>query len=424
MKNNCRWLSKYIVVLLGILLVFALTACGGGENADSDSGEGVSQEAISEEGLSSEGESYSDAASSENADGDVDPMAGLGKGRPLESYGQLEHQIVADSSASSNISESASSNTSESNNSGKSANSSDSSNSYEDADVPVVYFTSEINPDGMFAVYEALGVAPEAGDKVGVKLHTGASEETYYLRKDLIGDFVQSLNGTVVECNTALGGSRSNTAYHYQMAEDHGFTEFAPVVILDENGSFELPVDGKHIKADLVGGHFPDYDFYVVLSHFKGHMMGGFGGALKNISIGFASSQGKNRIHRAGESDEAWFPIHGADQDDFQETMAEAGKAVSDYCGDKIIYINVMNNLSVDCDCVPMPRDPAMESIGILASTDPVALDQACVDLVYAAPDGHDLIISIETLHGQHGLDYGEEIGLGSKSYKLVNLDD
>ena len=290
---------------------------------------------------------------------------------------------------------------------------------------PAVYFTSDISPEGLAAVYEALGVFPAGSDDVAVKLHTGASDDTYYLRAYLIGDFVRSIDATIVECNTALGGGRSNTAYHYQLAEDHGFTAIAPVVILDEKGSFELPVkNGKHLESDLVGAHFPDYDFYVVLSHFKGHMVGGFGGAIKNMSIGFASSKGKNRIHRAGESDEKWFPFHGADQDDFLESMAEAGTAVADYCGDKIIYINIMNNLSVDCDCVPMPRDPAMEDIGILASTDPVALDQACVDLVYAAPDGHDLVVSIETLHGEHVLDYGEKIGLGSKSYRLVDIDE
>ena len=295
----------------------------------------------------------------------------------------------------------------------------------ESPDAPEVYYTSDISSEGLFAVYAALGVSPEESDHVAVKLHTGAGEEAYYLREDLIGDFIRSLDATIVECNTALGGRRSNTAYHYQIAEDHGFTAIAPVVILDEYGSFELPVrQGRHLKSDLVGGHFPEYDFYVVLSHFKGHMMGGFGGALKNISIGFASSQGKNRIHRAGTSDEAWFPWHGADQDDFLESMAEAGKAVADYCGENIIYINVMNNLSVDCDCVPMPREPTMADIGILASADPIALDQACVDLVYAAPDGRDVITSIETLHGQHALDYGQEIGLGSKTYRLVNIDD
>ena len=294
-----------------------------------------------------------------------------------------------------------------------------------DESAPVVYFTEDISADGLMEIYEKLGVYPDKDDNVGVKLHTGASDDTYYLRKELIGELVQSIDGTIVECNTALGGKRSNTAYHYQIAKDHGFNDIAPVVILDEDGSFELPVkNGKHLKSDLVGGHFPEYDFYLVLSHFKGHMMGGFGGALKNMSIGFASSKGKNRIHRAGESDDDWFPTHGANQDDFLESIAEAGKAVSDYCGDNIIYINVMNNLSVDCDCVPEPRDPAMKDIGILASTDPVALDQACVDLVYDAPDGHDLIISIETLHGEHALKYGEEIGLGSRAYRLVDIDD
>ena len=293
-----------------------------------------------------------------------------------------------------------------------------------EAQAPIVYFTSDISPEGLSAVYEALGVFPAESDNVGVKLHTGASDDTYYLKEELIGDFVRSLDATIVECNTALGGGRSNTAVHYQIAKDHGFTDIAPVVIMDENGSYELPVsNGKHLKADLVGGHFPDYDFYVVLSHFKGHMIGGFGGALKNISIGFASSQGKNRIHRAGESDEAWFPWHAANQDDFLESMAEAGKAVADYCGDNIIYINIMNNLTIDCDCVPLPRDPSMADIGILASTDPIALDQACVDLVYAAPDGRDLIAGIEALHGQHALDYGQEIGLGSKTYQLVDID-
>ena len=358
-RNQIKALT---VIILSAFLLLTVTGCGGDNPEPAESADTAEQE-----------------------------LQG-GPCRPLDSYGQLEHAVPADEADTS--------------------------------DAPVVYFTSDLSPEGLAAVYDALGVTPDPEDNVGVKLHTGASEDTYYLRADLIGDFVQSLNATIVECNTALGGKRSNTAYHYQMAEDHGFTAIAPVQILDENGSFELPVkNGKHLETDLVGGHFPDYDFYVVLSHFKGHMVGGFGGALKNMSIGFASSQGKNRIHRAGESDEAWFPLNGADQDDFLESMAEAGEAVADYCGDKIIYINVMNNLSVDCDCVPLPRDPAMEDIGILASTDPVSLDQACVDLVYAAPDGHDLIISIETLHGQHALDYGEEIGLGSRTYRLVDLD-
>ncbi len=291
-------------------------------------------------------------------------------------------------------------------------------------DAPVVYFTSDISPEGLSAVYNALD-RKAVGNNIAVKLHTGEGEESNYLRPELIKDFVQGLDATIVECNTAVGGRRAGTAMHYQVAQERGFTAIAPVVILDENGSMELPVqNGKHLSGDLVGEHFADYDFYVVLSHFKGHLNGGFGGAIKNMSIGFASSAGKNRIHTAGECDTAWLSYGGADQDDFLESMAEAAKAVSDRCGDNILYINVMNRLSVDCDCDPTPREPTMADIGILASLDPVALDQACVDLVYAAPDGQDLVARIESLNGQHTLDYGQEIGLGSREYDLVRLDD
>ena len=290
--------------------------------------------------------------------------------------------------------------------------------------LPQVYFTRDISPAGLAAVYEALGRKAE-GENVAVKLHTGEGTESNYLRPELIGDFIQGLDATIVECNTAVGGRRSSTAMHYLVAKDRGFTDIAPVVILDENGSMELPVaNGKHLKGDLVGAHFADYDFYVVLSHFKGHLNGGFGGAIKNMSIGFASSAGKNRIHTAGGRDNAWLSYGNVPQDDFLESMAEAAKAVADWCGDRILYINVMNRLSVDCDCDPTPREPTMADIGILASLDPVALDQACVDLVYAAPDGKDLVARIESLNGQHTLDYGEEIGLGSRAYQLVDLDD
>ena len=287
-----------------------------------------------------------------------------------------------------------------------------------------VYFTADISPKGLAAVYGALGRKAE-GEHVAVKLHTGEGTESNYLRPELIRDFIQSLDATIVECNTAVGGRRASTAMHYQVAKERGFTAIAPVVILDEYGSMELPVrDGKHLTGDLVGAHFSDYDFYVVLSHFKGHLNGGFGGAIKNMSIGFASSAGKNRIHTGGASDTAWLRFGAAPQDDFLESMAEAAKAVADSCGDRILYISVMNRLSVDCDCDPTPREPTMADIGILASLDPVALDQACVDLVYAAPDGQDLVARIESLNGQHTLDYGQEIGLGSKAYRLVDLDD
>ena len=289
----------------------------------------------------------------------------------------------------------------------------------------VVCFTADISPEGLIAVYEALGKSADGHD-VAVKISTGEGDsQNNYLRPELIGDFVKMVNGTIVECNTAVGGRRSSTAMHYQIAKDHGFTAIAPVVILDEYEDMEIPVTGgRHLTADRVGAHLAEYDFHVVLSHFKGHLNGGFGGAIKNMSIGYASSAGKNRIHTAGAADTAWLSFGAAAQDDFLESMAEAAKAVADYCGDNILYINVMNRLSVDCDCMPNPREPEMADIGILASLDPVALDQACVDLVYAAPDGQVLIQRIESLNGQHTLDYGEEIGLGSKDYIFVNIDE
>ena len=232
------------------------------------------------------------------------------------------------------------------------------------------------------------------------------------------------MNGTIVECNTAYGGSRANTAMHMQVAEDHGFTAIADVDIQDADGSMSIPVvGGTNLKEDFVGKHFADYDSYIVLSHFKGHAMAGLGGAIKNISIGLGSSEGKNWIHSAGGSRTSpW----GGDQDNFLESMAEAGKAVSDYLGngERIVYINVMNRLSVDCDCNGNPAEPDMHDIGILASRDPVALDQACVDLVYAAEDGAALIERMESRNGIHTLDHAEEIGLGSQTYTLVNIDD
>ena len=286
-----------------------------------------------------------------------------------------------------------------------------------------VYFTSDISPTGLMRVYNALD-RKAVGENVAIKLHTGEGTESNYLRPDFIKDLVNEVNATIVECNTAVGGKRANTTLHYQVAKDRGFTDIANVVILDENGSVELPVtNGKHLSYDLVGKGFTDFDFYIVLSHFKGHQEGGFGGAIKNASIGFASSAGKNRLHTGGKADTSWLSFGAAKQDDFLETMAEAAKAVADYCGDKILYINVMNRLSVDCDCTPRPRKPTMADIGILASTDPVALDKACVDLVYEAPDSKDLIERIESRNGIHTLDYGEEIGLGTKNYKLINLD-
>lgn len=284
---------------------------------------------------------------------------------------------------------------------------------------PVVYMTRAITPEGLMAVYQALQWEPQG--RVAVKLSTGEPPASNYLRPELIAGLVQSLDGTIVECNTAYGGSRAETAMHYQVAEDHGFTATADFQILDEDGSMTLPVQGgTRLSENYVGAAFEDYDSYLVLSHFKGHSMAGYGGAIKNISIGLGSSEGKAWIHSAGSSlTNPW----GGDQDAFLESMAEAGKSVSDYLGDQIVYINVMNRLSVDCDCDGNPAEPDMHDIGILASTDPVALDQACIDLVYGAEDGQSLVNRIESRNGLHTLEHAQQIGLGSRSYELVSID-
>ena len=287
-----------------------------------------------------------------------------------------------------------------------------------ETDTPVVYMTTDISSDGLMTIYQALAASPSG--KIAVKLSTGEPGSNY-LRTDLIGELVQTLEGTIVECNTAYGGSRANTAMHYQVAEDHGYTAIADVDIMDEDGSMTLPVTGgDNLTENYVGTHFADYDYYVVLSHFKGHAMAGFGGAIKNISIGIASSEGKSHIHSGGTGGSMW----GGDQDAFLESMAEAGKSVVDYLDGNILYINVMNRLSVDCDCDGNPAEPDMHDIGILASYDPVALDQACVDLVYGAEDGQSLIDRIESRNGLHTLEQAEKIGLGSREYELVNIDD
>ena len=283
-----------------------------------------------------------------------------------------------------------------------------------------VYMTRDISPAGMKAVYEALGRKAE-GKKVAVKLSTGEPGGNNFLQPALIGDLVKSVKGTIVECNTAYGGGRAKTEDHLKAAADHGFTAIAPVDIMDAEGEVRLPVEGgRHLKYDIVGSHFPEYDFVVVLSHFKGHAMGGFGGAIKNISIGIASAEGKSHIHSGGTGGSMW----SGNQDAFLSSMAEAGKSVVDYMERNMLYINVMNRLSVDCDCDGSPAEPDMHDIGILASMDPVALDQACIDLVYAAPDGDSLVQRIESRNGLLTLEHAEEIGLGSRAYELVSLDE
>lgn len=288
----------------------------------------------------------------------------------------------------------------------------------DDQSNPVVYMTTDISSDGLMAIYRALEASPSG--KIAVKISTGEPGSNY-LRTDLIGELVQSLDGTIVECNTAYGGSRSNTAMHYQLAKDHGYTDIADVDIMDENGSMTLPVSGgENITENYVGANFANYDYYVILSHFKGHTMAGYGGAIKNISIGIASSQGKSHIHTGGKGGSMW----SGEQDAFLESMAEAGKSVSDYLNGNILYINVMNRLSVDCDCDGNPAEPDMHDIGILASFDPVAVDQACIDLVYNAKDGQSLIRRIESRNGLHTLEHAEKIGLGSRDYQLISIDE
>ena len=293
----------------------------------------------------------------------------------------------------------------------------------EDADdpaaEPVVFMTTDISSEGLVAIYEALEASPSG--KIAVKLSTGEPGSNY-LRTDLIGPLVQFFeDAAIVECNTAYGGQRASTAMHYQVAEDHGYTAIADVDIMDENGSMTLPVEGgSNLTENYVGANVANYDYFVVLSHFKGHSMAGYGGAIKNISIGIASAEGKAHIHSGGTGGSMW----GGDQDAFLESMAEAGKSVVDALDGNILYINVMNRLSVDCDCDGSPAEPDMHDIGILASYDPVALDQACVDLVYAAEDGQSLVSRIESRNGIHTLEHAESIGLGSRTYELVSIDE
>ena len=291
-----------------------------------------------------------------------------------------------------------------------------------------VYFTKEITPESLVSIYEALGVSAE-GKRVAVKISTGESSRTNYLRPEFIKSLVQKLDANIVECNTAYGGSRGSTAAHRRVIAERGFNDIATVDIMDEEGEMNLAVtDTRHIKYDIVGSHLQNYDLMVNLAHFKGHAMGGFGGVLKNQSIGMASSSGKLYIHSAGRSTTRWM---SDDQDGFLESMAAAAQAVHNYFkqeGRDIVYINVMNNLSVDCDCDGSPATPQLKDIGILASTDPVALDKACLDLVFshqsvAGDDASPLIRRIENLHGTHTVEYAEQLGLGSQHYTLIDLE-
>lgn len=287
-----------------------------------------------------------------------------------------------------------------------------------------VYMTTDISPKGLMAAYKALG--REATGKVGIKLSMGEPGGHNYLAPALIKDLVQSLNGTFVDSNTAYGGKRGSVEDHMQTARDHGFAAVAPVDILDAEGEIRLPITGgTHLKDVRVGSHFSDYNSYLVLSHFKGHAMGGFGGALKNIAIGIASTSGKCLVHTAGNSETN--PFDGPEkQEHFLESMAEAAQGMIRAAGaDNMLYISVMNKLSIDCDCSNNPAAPEMADIGILASLDPVAIDAAAVDLIYAADakKSASLRKRIEEKKGTHILPHAEKLGVGSRKYTLVRLD-
>ena len=291
-----------------------------------------------------------------------------------------------------------------------------------------VYFTSEITPESLKRIFDVLNV--DLKGKIGVKVSTGEAGSKGYLKADLIGPFVKSLNGTIIECNTAYPGERNNKEDHLKVARDHGFTSFADVDIMDGDGEFKIPVNnGKHLKYDIVGENFKNYDSIINLAHGKGHAMGGFGANLKNQSIGIASRNGKAYIHSCGQTkdpDLCWKVSF--EQKDFIESMAEAAKAVSDYLisnNKQIVYITIANNISVDCDCDSNQGDPVMNDIGIFASLDPVANDQAFIDALWNSTDpGHEKMMErVDRQEGRHITKYAESLGLGSCDYELIDID-
>lgn len=292
---------------------------------------------------------------------------------------------------------------------------------------PLVYFTKEITPESLMGIYEKLGV--KLPGKVGVKVSTGEAGSKGYLKAGLIGPFVKKLNGTIIECNTAYPGARNTAKDHIKVAADHGFTSFADVDIMDEKGDFKIPVkNGKHLKYDLIGKNFANYDSIVNLAHGKGHVMGGFGANLKNQSIGIASRKGKAYIHSCGKTTSpklCWVLKHA--QIDFIESMAEAATAVAGYLkeqGKPIVYITVMNALSLSCDCDANQGDPVMKDLGIVASLDPVANDQAFIDMIWNSsdPGAKELQERIDSRLGREILPYAESLGLGSREYELVEI--
>ena len=290
--------------------------------------------------------------------------------------------------------------------------------------VSKVYFSKEITSENLLKMYDALNV--ELPGKVAVKLHSGEKGNQNFIKPEFVKAIVEKINGTVVECNTAYEGARNTTEKHLKLMEEHGWSKYFDVDILDSEGEdiLEIP-NGQVIKKNIIGSHMKNYDSMLVLSHFKGHPMGGYGGALKQLSIGLASGSGKRYIHCAGKEDGSYEDMFKTDHDKFLEAMADAASSITTYYKDKIVYINVMCNMSVDCDCCAKAEDPCMKDIGILASTDPVAIDQACIDLVYNSTDpGRDhLVERIESRNGLHTIDSAAKLNIGSKEYELINID-
>ena len=289
-----------------------------------------------------------------------------------------------------------------------------------------VYFTKEITPENVVKMYEILGVGLPG--KVAVKLHSGEQGNQNYIRPEFVKAIVEKVNGTVVECNAAYEGARNSTEKHKKLIEDHGWTKYFDVDIMDAEGPdviLEIP-NGKILKENFVGKDILKYDSMLVLSHFKGHPMGGYGGALKQLSIGCASSEGKSWIHSAGQSkDQTKIWNNLPEQNKFLESMADAASSVVKHFGKNIVFINVMCNLSVDCDCCAVAEDPCMKDIGILASTDPIAIDQACIDLVYNSKDpGRDHFVErVERQNGVHTIEAAAELGFGTREYEMINID-
>ena len=284
-----------------------------------------------------------------------------------------------------------------------------------------VYFTKEITPESVVRLYDTLGV--KLNGKVAVKLHSGEEGNQNYLRPEFVENIVKHVNGTVVECNTAYDGARNTTEKHEKLMESHGWSKYFDVDIMDSESpdkSLEIP-DGFMIKKDYVGKHIDNYDSMLVLSHFKGHPMGGYGGALKQLSIGVASSYGKAYIHGAGKPEDLWTANH----DSFLESMADAAYAVHNYFKGNVVYINVMKNMSVDCDCCAVAEDPCLKDIGVLISTDPIAIDRACLDLVINSNDeGKEHFLErVNSRNGMHTIEVAEKHGFGTTNYELIDID-